>query len=138
MLSPFSRVTSPEDLKEGMVVYYACALGAGSFYTEHNLNSTPYPVEMSRNDYSLFIDEKRQREEGGKWCVDRFSLKDCNVVENTYNHHRLFFDEDAAITYVENCKLLNIGARDHRDYSCLDFEFYDYPGPDFDYDEEFC
>lgn len=77
-----------KNLKAGRVVYKVYALGGSSYITRHELTGRPV------NGFVRY----------GSGELDYFSLKDCNVIPNKYNKHRLFFKEKAAKRYLEECQ----------------------------------
>lgn len=104
-----------KNLKAGRVVYYVHSLGADSYMTRYVLTGRPTP--------SGFIYY-------GPSKYDYFSLKDCNVIPNKYNKHRLFFKEKAAKRYLEE----QFKTDYYRDSEFDDWFFEDYGLYDDPYD----
>ena len=85
-----------DNLLPGRTVYYVHALGRHSFTWEFVITGKPY-VETT---LSYFVKAKQVQGD----YETKFSLMDCNVITNSYNQHKLFFNKRKAEHYLELCK----------------------------------
>lgn len=87
------QITDPNQIEIGMKVYYAYCIGY-TFIFEHTITSLPY----EKSDLSLFVNTDKG---------DLISLKDCNVIPNTYNKHRLYTTKIEAEEYLAEMRNSN-------------------------------
>jgi hypothetical protein len=96
-----------KSLRQGQTVFYVTALGANSYITQYLLMDKPYLEDAldicEKKEDRLFISAKLFSETINELIESEFSLKDCNVVPNRYNRHRLFYSKGKAKTYCQKC-----------------------------------
>tara|TARA_R110002020_G_scaffold49811_1_gene141485 strand:+ start:191 stop:478 length:288 start_codon:yes stop_codon:yes gene_type:complete len=79
-------------LRQGQAVFYVHSLGENSFIRKYTVASRAYKKSI---DY--FVDYGKGNP------MQWFSLKDCNVIPNSYNSHRLFYKRGKAEKYLKYC-----------------------------------
>ena len=82
-------------LKHGVTVYYVSSLNNSSHTRVITLSGRPYLNCLLFGNSSLFI-----KANNGTYNM---SLEDCNVIQNNYNSHRLFFSRRKAESYLKMC-----------------------------------
>lgn len=95
----------PRDIKAGKTMYYAHVLNDCSYVTKMVAKERPkayrsktkYGVDLNGE---LFVKVKEYSDILDEWIESEISLRDANVVPNTYNKHRLFFSRRRAETYA--------------------------------------
>lgn len=95
------QITDPSQIKDGMKVFYVHSFpqyrGIENFIRAYRIIGKPYaPRNFPASMESLFVyafDVKLRR-------PTYFSLKDCNVIPNNYNDHRLYDNEEEAYQYA--------------------------------------
>lgn len=92
----------------GVVLYYVHGLGEASHITKVEITGTPYEKKYSNSGYtSVFcaaiFHHKFNSVDHPMNC--EFSLQDSGVINNSYNDHLSFLDEDDAKEYLEWAKV---------------------------------
>ena len=94
------QITSVDQLKIGMTVYYATCIGECNI-KGYTLTSEPYIPESMRSygGDCFFVDYETDSE-----IFTSFSLRDCNVIPNDRNKHRLYSTREEAEHYIAMMK----------------------------------
>lgn len=117
------RKMSIKNIKSGCTVYYVHAMGKNSSVIKYKVTNRPF---MNRN-IGMFVNvEYFPKLTGGSSLNTHFSLEDCNVIQNCYNDHRLFFSRKKAESYCKLCKKLGIDSSIRLDL------WFDHWGPFYD------
>lgn len=93
-----------KELKQGQTIYYVHALGENSFIWKYMVMSRPVCEKWKYGEgFYDFIMAKWFTRNGYVTEKDFLSLLDCNVIQNTYNEHAIFYKKKAAERYLEQC-----------------------------------
>lgn len=92
-------------IKVGQTIYYAHALGAGSFVYEGIVLREPYAGRHLKEFH--FIDVQTTCKYGT--FTNNWSTRDMGIEVNDYNQHKAFYHKADAERYVEQCKRQNVG-----------------------------
>lgn len=111
------RIKAKEEIKIGLVIYCVYALGKNSFIEEETVLSEPYLYLFSDGtNNGLVFDSQHPNKftKNGYYedhCyLDSFNMNDSGRKYPRFNDHKAFYSRDSAEKYLENCKILNIGA----------------------------
>lgn len=81
-------------LRSGQTVFYVHSLGENSFIRKYTIASRPFKSKLSGEIFVKYYPNKK---------LNQFSLKDCNIIPNGYNSHRLFYKRGKAEKYLKYC-----------------------------------
>lgn len=101
-----SRKVKVSDIRQGVTLYEVMAFphkDGGAWITPITVQSTP----RVRNTKSLFADQTEWLDNEPfepKLCRSIFSLKDRNIIPNSYNFHQVFHTLKAAQRYADRMK----------------------------------
>jgi hypothetical protein len=92
------RLTDPSQIKVGMEVFYATCIGDRGSVQKVVISGEVYQPAPSYLGLFCTIDAPN------RLYSDMMSLRDCNVVPNGYNKHRLYTKRTEAESYLDYMK----------------------------------
>jgi hypothetical protein len=129
-----------ESLRAGQTVYLVHALGKASFVNKSTITGKPTCKRNGRKFHHPFFSisyfsDISYLSENFKIEND-LSTKDCNLIPNSYNHHRLFYSRKKAQRYLNRCLTENIDLVHKIPYTSFDPHYANWDDNYSDYNDD--
>lgn len=124
------QITDQGQLQVGKKFYHVSALGKYSHMSTLIIKESPFELQLESRKY-LLVSVTVVMPDGGDFVHDE-SLQDMNVIPNTYNLHKLFDNEEEAIKYRDEMKVLDHPLNKVRNYEWGEHDMYDFDRDDWD------